>query len=1128
MLTIYKASAGSGKTFTLTLEYIKLLIGTKNPETGTYTLNERREKPHKSILAVTFTNKATEEMKKRIVKELSLLASNPDKSPYIDELKTHFQCNESEKISKAASNSLYSLLFAFSYFNVSTIDSFFQQVLRTFAFEIDRNGSFEIELDRSGILSEALSRLFSKLDNENSMDDHLRNKRLKHWLEKYMDDRIANGLSFNVFNRQENLFNILVAEINHLMDETFSLNSPRIMPYLEDPRLLDSFEKALVSRIAIIDNSIAKDAEEYLDALIQADMVLFSKIPQNWLNDRIKKKPGEKLNKTMTDCLTDPRKLFKKTTTARTRKLKAPEPPMALLELGQRLVEKYDSAFGTLTQLRVVRQYLFHLGIIGLVMSEIKELCRENNTILISDTNDLLHQIIGKENSPFIYERMGVRLHNFLIDEFQDTSRMQWGNITPLINESLSRDNDNLIIGDEKQSIYRFRNAAPELLGHEVAEQISHSFNSIRERGLKLVENRNWRSAKEIIQFNNTLFFSLGTKDLFPAGNAYSNVIQDIPKQHSDFHGCVEFNFIDADTNQKFIAEATEQTVRRVGELLKKYSPSDIAILIRRNSEAPLIINALLRAMEPSDDGCPPRLPHFEIISNEALRVVSSPAIKLVVNILRLANLPEKKEEEPSTEDDTPKEKKRWKNRRETVRLHHRFELLVTEEFQPGQALVDAMDNQGDSGYTLKNPTEGKTTDLNSIVENIISSLPDRLIKNNTVFLTAFQDIVRDYSKRNPSDLHSFLKYWDTNADSFTLTSPESSDSMVITTVHKSKGIEYKCVVIPYFGLQSRVRNEVSWTETGKIEGVPDEIIPPIVPVTQSEKLSFTPYGAGFNELKKRQNLDDLNVAYVAFTRAVEQLIVISRRGKDKIAIAIEESINEMTPETVSELRQNMTDPRAAEAIVSLSDKFDSSTSALKFGEARDCEIPKIKKNETVEIMPDYAVYDNSDLLRFVKLETDEDFDPDSARVKGEFLHTVLSSVNSPDDLDYACRKQGELAELPENLLEERRMLLRKAIDSPKAHRWFYGYKRVITERPIAITGTMTERPDRIVWTADGYIDVVDYKFGTIHAEKYHRQVARYVGFLRESGLKNVRGFLWYPLTGEVVTVDPGTPSLFD
>ena len=1117
MLTVYRASAGSGKTFTLTLEYIKMLLGQKDSASGRYRLLTDRQNSHGSILAVTFTNKATEEMKRRIVKELSLIADNPKESPYIDELSRHFQCYDLSCFSQAARNALFSLLFNFSRFNVSTIDSFFQQVLRTFANEIDRPGNFDIELDEKYMLELGIASLLDSLAVGPSSRLSRYNENIRRWLKIYMSQLINDGKKFNLFNRGSSLHESLVTTMSRLMNESYRLNSAKINSYLEDPSRLVALNDAINRELHIITSTLIRDAAACISLIESADMADKIKISMLQLghlaSGNLRKSD---VGKTIVN-IANGASVFKS-------KVK----PDAAIELAVRnLASYYTSNINRFITLRMVRNQLFFLGILGALTAVVKEYCRDNNMILISDTNELLGKIIGNDITPFIYERMGVRLKHFLIDEFQDTSRMQWNNFTPLIFESLANGHDNLVIGDEKQCIYRFRNSAPELLGNEVASDVVSRFGEVNERGHIIEENRNWRSSREIVLFNNSLFLAIGTMDGFPSPNVYRNVIQGIPDKRLDTSGSVAVDFIRVGKKDEFKPLAVEKMISHLRLMLETRSPGDIAILVRTNSEAKEVVDALLEAMHRCDDDGNPLLPSFEIHSNQALTVDASEAVKLVVNIMRLADTPE--EIEPEGED---RRARSYKTRADLVRLCHRFEIFAAGGSDDGNALTRAIDADEYTDSMLRIALERQCTDLSAVAERIISCLPDDMRRTDTIFLSAFQDLILDFSRKGTSDLHSFLQWWDQTGHSATVDSPPSADALTVSTIHKSKGLEYRAVLIPFCSWAfaedtSTMKQIIHWYRKVHIDGIADELIPPFIPLEKTSSMLDTPFAGDYNSLSAEQRIDALNLTYVAFTRAIEQLVVITYvtdRG-DSVGKYLDNAVAGLTPESVAALRQSLPED-SAEWIVSLSDKYDSDSDTLRFGNLT-ASVAAGRKTVSPAPMPDYATFDNSDLLKMVKVEDDSDFDPENARIAGNFMHSVMSKILTASDLEYASRLRARQVGLPDDILRRRIAVLSEALASPAVAPWFNGFRRAMTERQLGAEHASL-RPDRVVWTADGHIDVIDYKFGEVHSRSYSDQVQRYVDALRRMGYNNVRGYLWYPLENSVITVDDGSiNSLF-
>ncbi|MDE5786299.1 MAG: UvrD-helicase domain-containing protein, partial [Duncaniella sp.] len=461
MLKIYKASAGSGKTFTLAREYITLILGEKC-EDGTYRLARRGSSRHRHILAITFTNKATEEMKSRIIHELAVLAGREpgwtSPSPYLDYLRELFSCS-TQQLKAAATTALDDLLHDFNSFNVSTIDAFFQLVLRTFAREAEIDGNYEVELDDERVIALGVDEMLGSL---NLRDGNTRdNLYLLQWLETYMTDKVAEGGSFNVFNRSSQLHANLIKFFKNISGETFVEHEKEIMEYLADPQRLVDFDKHLVSAIGSCRRSTAAAcaaAIDYIKAngcegIMQKNTAGMLKA---WSKGR--RADGKDPGATPGNILQNPDKAYLKAGISSP--LRTVQLDDLIAEACRCVTEGYEST----RFLEILRKNLFHLGLLKRLSECISAYRKENSTIMLSDTNAILRRIIGREDTPFVYERLGQELEHFLIDEFQDTSPLQWENLLPLVETSMSRDKDCLVIGDEKQCIYRFRNSEPRLL----------------------------------------------------------------------------------------------------------------------------------------------------------------------------------------------------------------------------------------------------------------------------------------------------------------------------------------------------------------------------------------------------------------------------------------------------------------------------------------------------------------------------------------------------------------------------------------------------------------------------------------------------------------------------------------
>lgn len=1150
MLNIYKASAGSGKTYNLAYWYIKLLLGQIDPETGQYSLARGRLHSHATILAVTFTNKATQEMKERIISQLSILAAAPQKSKYLNWLKRDLHTSDVDAISQTAKEALASLLFNFSLFHISTIDSFFQQILRSFAIEIDRPANFTVEMDEMLILNMAVDEMFDHIDDDADV---------KEWIRLFMKFKFEQNEAVNIFDKESGLHSDLVSTIASFMTEEYRLNRETIDGYLSQPHRINDFYKQLTKTVSTVKEKLKRDADAFL-----------------------KNAEGLMLKKNFLTFIASLQKnVTYKNVTAAALKVAEGDPEGAFLkaevtkgipeELKKQLkdlVKYFCDTFEKVKLADLLRKQVFFFGLLGKVTALSERICRENNIILLSNTNELINRIIGENPaiSPFIYERVGCRLHNYLMDEFQDTSELQWLNMKPLLRESLSYKNDNLIIGDEKQCIYRFRNSSPELLSHQVRSQIEKE-SPVKEQGNLIEENTNWRSAPEIILFNNTLFYALGN-EIDPT-SAYAHVMQGIAADNSSDEGHVKLRFFgdqkgekDAEKEKLKSSEIEVQVldamIAEIRRLLEHYKPGDIAILVDKNKYGEKVIARLLEAMEPKD-GAPAELPRFEIVSNDAMRVSSATSVKMLINQLRLSENPET---EP-VKDEERQAGKQWVRRTVTdfTALEQKFEQYYSDyrndkDSPAARALHDALFDKEVPLNLLDAATRGhQCNDLVSVVERLIGELPPKMREEETIFITAFQDLVINYSERGGSDILGFLSWWDKTGVKAMINSPENKKALTVSTIHKSKGLEYPCVLIPFANWlfqedSSTKKRFFNWYDIKSVLGDSYPDAPAMLPLKKEKQLGNTLLNDQYEKYNRQQRIDALNLTYVAFTRAQRELVIFvqdSTKNKEfSLAEYLRKALNTSRANLIERIDAMTGEMDSAEtkllhdSVLDLEGFYNSEEKLFELGETnrRDLEIKRQREEErekkekeikderteyTVQSqpMPSYEARDNEKTLKFMRLATDDDFDPDNARDKGVFMHYVLSKVVTPSSLYYACLQRGTKIRLRPEVIEERFMELKRAIESPMVARWFTGFKRVITERGIYVKDkSETYRPDRVVWTDDGHIDVVDYKFGDRHGyERYVGQVKNYVRLLRESGYRNVRGYLWYPLDSFVYTV---------
>ncbi len=1092
MLQIHKASAGSGKTFTLTYNYIKLLLGEK-VSPGKYVLSEGRNR-HRSILAITFTNKATDEMKRRIVAQLAALAGiTGKKSDYAKRLRAEFNCDE-DKLRQYSQRALTSLLADFTNFNVSTIDSFFQVVLRTFAREAELTGNYDVELDDKNAVAIGVNELLTMLNRLSRAElRHDPEKRtLVSWLTRYMKIRIEEGKTFNIFNRGSSLNSEIVKFMQNAFSEEYRLNVVEIDKYLSGYEHIVNFSASLAeAKKKRGENFVAYTREccASLQAMGAMDAMIshLKKNLERWSQGELR----------ITDyayaCIQNPDKRFKKKY-------------MSSCEVDgivDDLLAEAVRFFGDMTLYCHLESEIYKLGLISAVNRQVNELQNENNAILLRDTSDILSRIISEDEAPFIYERLGVRLNHFLIDEFQDTSKLQWKNLSALVRESLSTENDNLIIGDEKQSIYRFRNSDPDLLVKCVPEEFS---GSIEFHGSIPEENTNWRSAAAIVKFNNTLFklitSAVGLDDI------YANVVQEVAKK--DLPGYVVAAPYDDD----------EETLSRMVEAIKRqlgagYKQGEITVLTATRNEGARVVDYLLQ--RKLDD---PQLASLQVMSEDSLVIGKAHSVQLIISVMRFID--SYRSLIPTENNDA---------RLTVAEFEKRFRYYCVSGMERADAIAASLigDHDGVSDLMI-DAADMECVSLPSLVERVIARCVSPELRNaENVYISALQDKIIDFCDRPGADLRSFLRWWDDAGCYATLDTPTEVDALRVMTIHKSKGLEFQCVHIPFVDWNLTSGKGLIWfdlrRDSGRLAWDPfdneyfnEEDIPPLMPLNISKELSSTALSIQCEENSRKEWVDTMNRAYVAFTRAVRELVIGYKSppksgSMTSIPVLLDYAFGCGAPDLSDRVVALSPD-----VVISLKD-FHGVDGSFCYG---DPTTPIEDGNEADKIaVPDYYSYDNNHIWDMSRIEDLTDMS--RPRQRGIALHGIMSRIRTASDLPRAVRRAVATGILSEEMSTQCETLLRRALTYEPARRWFENTKRVLNERPFIVSEDdemKRYRPDRVVWTADGAIDVVDFKFGKEEPKKYFDQVRRYMDYLSDLFPNQpVRGYLWYPLDTRVEEV---------
>ena len=1122
MLTIYKASAGSGKTFTLAYEYIKMLLGVKDKDTGRYTLNRKMRDRHRHILAVTFTNKATDEMKRRIVHELAVLGRIEPKwtkeSPYEQMLCKDLGCNP-EELREASASALRQLLFDFNFFQVSTIDSFFQTILRTFAREVDIAGNYEVDLDNDRAIGYGVRELFDTLQiDSHSPETH----RLIHWITQYLLDELSGGRQIMLFNRQSKVHARFISFIKNISNDDFADHYDEMMDYLSEPSRLKLLTEQLASTEDAIRASTRQACRKALDTIqsrgydpdpsqkgksqeLKVTSLLFKQ-----LTDIAEK--GEE-----TGTRTSAAKALADISTAYKKKLRealesAPDPSLEadITDACRAIIE----GTARLKLYRKIRANVFVLGLLERVYFHINNYRNDNNTIFLSDTNTLLREIIGDEKdngAPFVYERVGVWINHYLIDEFQDTSRIQWENLSPLLHEGQSENDDSLIIGDEKQCIYRFRFSDPTLLQSGVGQAFPHSS---RTKGNNPADNTNWRSSRDVVEFNNRLFGSLARITGFE--EIYDNVAQNVSPRHSDHRGYIRTTEIEAAGSDD--AALKETTLRLLTDdiarqLADGYKPCDITILTRFNQEAADVISHLMEAADTRSE-----LAGLRIMSDDAMAIVSAPAVRLIISILRYIAMPQAEPEttaEPTT--------RRRALQKEIGRMVNNFEHLVScgaDNNEALQAAIIALNEKDKNIHAAVSAEEEVAStmacfNLPSLVEHIIGGyLSAEMRRDQNMYISAFVDSVTEFCSRGTSDIHAFLKWWDESGHRTKISAPFDERAIRIMTIHKSKGLEFKCVHIPFANWKMVSFKGLEWFETGgQLPGIDPANVPPMIPLQPSSMLEGTQFEPFYRQRCREQLLDELNVLYVALTRASDELSIICRKST---AEGDPQTVNDLLRLGFDEIEMVPSDPDE------LPDDIEGVTintiGSPTHPQQSEKDSPTALEPDSASAMEPYTTLPRKDLWDNLELDRDEELS--EARERGILLHDTLARISHAGDLDKAVDRMIYRGLMQRDEAEEIRKYLRRELSREEIAPWFEGYHKILKERDIVIDNKIVGRPDRVIWRADGHIDVVDYKFGAENPRKYARQVSIYMDHLRSMGHDNIRGFIWYVDSGKITPVE--------
>lgn len=1036
--SIYDASAGSGKTFTLVKEYLKILLLSSTNDA------------YKKILAITFTNKAVEEMKSRIVYNLSEFSKDEiaEKAHELMKVLSQETGLSLATIKDKAKAIIKNIIHNYASFDISTIDKFTHKVIRTFAHDLNLPVAFDVSLETENLLQEAVDAIIAKAGE---------NEVLTNLLVDFSVDKTDNDKSWDVTYELMEIGRLLMNENNR--NEIYQFQDKTIEEFLFIKHKLQQAVKKLEEECIRLGKALAD--------LIQQngiDLKSFSAghfpnhigyIQNNDLKSTHKKyyEPEDiKINKTAKDRVV----------------IESIIPQ--LLELLQKVYKNYEKKNFYTAFLKNITP----LSLLNSISKELERIQKEQNILSISEFNAIIHKEIQNQPAPFIYERLGERYKHFFIDEFQDTSEMQWQNLIPLIDnalssEDLSGDKGSLmIVGDPKQSIYRWRGGKAEQFIN-----LSKEYNPFSNPDKELIRlAKNFRSYSEVIQFNNQFFSFLS--DEF-SNEDYKNLYKNRSTQENNAKegGYVNISFIPESINfeeeenkESFYLQAVLDRIYKV--IANGFNYKDIVLLTRKRGSGVALANFLTENKIP-------------ILSSETLLIQNASEVKLIINLLRYLKSNENKEAKANFLYFVAK------SQNLEAGTHNFIQEGMEQETE--ENLEGWLAKQG-IVISFKNC---RKKSLYEAVEIVVATFIKE--KSNQSYVQYFLDLVLERDVRVQSGISDFLDYWDNNGSKFSIPSPEGNDAVRIMTIHKSKGLEFPVVIFPFAeeDYAKAPRNKM-WLELGNDTF---EIQKALI----DSKKEVMEYGDNASEvfLNKTQEelLDNINILYVALTRAEEQLYIISNRNFTSRG----ELTNNMSSYFIKYLQHK--------------NIFDNTLSEYEFG------LPNKKSVKSIVAAPQ----------KIIKVVA-EKFDPKSIKIAqrealmwgshqqkaieyGNVTHEILSYIKTENDISLALIKAIEAGLITNSQKDEVEKTLQEVIFHPELNLFFQEDAVTFNEQSIIGKDVKTIKPDRVVIKGNNAY-LLDYKTG-LHLAKYEKQIEEYTQALEKMGFKVIKKTLVY--IGDTINV---------
>jgi ATP-dependent exoDNAse (exonuclease V) beta subunit len=1040
--SIYDASAGSGKTYALVKEYLKIILVAKKNDA------------YRNILAITFTNKAVHEMKSRIVGSLSEFSKDIP-SEKAQDLMQHLAIETQLSIIQIKTKSqqiIKHIIHNYAAFDISTIDKFTHKVIRAFAHDLGLPMTFEVTLDTENLLIEAVDAIIAQAGEDETLTKLL----IDFTMEKTDDDKswdisreiLETGrLVLNENNRNE---------ITHFQDKTITEFVEIKKKLAETCKVLDAANTALAESALLLIEKNGIDTKSFSGSYFPKHLQSIQEGKYNPKNKTYHETDDIKINKTAKDG--------------------------ALIE---NIIPELLRILGTIYKNFEKRDFynaflknITPLSLLNTVSNELAKIQEEQNVLSISEFNAIIHREIQNQPAPFIYERLGERYRHFFIDEFQDTSEMQWQNLIPLIDNATSSEFEGekgtlMIVGDPKQSIYRWRGGKAEQF-----IELSKDKNPFNNPD-KVLEHldKNYRSYSQIIEFNNDFFQLLANEfEHEDYNDLYAN--HSHQKSNDKTGGYVNISFIpkteeseddeDALGKTELYVLATLNTIQKV--VKQGFEYKDIVILTRKRSQGIAVANYL------TEQGIP-------LLSSETLMIKNATEVRFIIHLLKYLK------------NNSDKESKAYF-------LHYLAEnsqdkFPIHDFIAQGMANVNEMDFENwlesfDVRLSFQNI---RKKSLYEAVEIIVSKFLN--LNKSNAYVQYFMDIVLERDIRNQAGISDFLNFWDKNSEKFSIPSPEGNNAVRIMTIHTSKGLEFPVVIMPFADEDySRSPKNKLWIYT-EVEdfGLPKVLIDNSKAVEGFGEAAKLVY----DQKSQEELLDNINILYVALTRAEEQLYVISNMNLDSKGVVKK---NNMAAFFVNYLVNK--------------GQFEEDKFEYEFGNPTKLSDEK-KHIDTLKTIPLVSEILNPKNIKIAQREALMWGTHQQEAIEyGNVVHEILAFVKTKSDVDLAITKAVENGLIKVNQKDVVYKTIQEIVNHSELTNYFAEGNEVLNEQTIIQKLGSAIKPDRMVLNKNKEIYLLDYKTGT-HSSKYQLQLENYQYAIELMGYKVVKKALIY--IGEQINV---------